>query len=273
MPVEMQIEMGIYRIDDSQPIDIAMPLEFKGSHLKVHNVLPPHATILVEEGMIGNVSRGGSCNWEEYSLIPHSHGTHTECLGHITSTPINVHDVLKQLLIPATLISVMPTKGKASDETYFPFKKDDDLIITREALEEALRWGSRGFCEALVVRTLPNNITKLSRDYQNEPSPFFSSEAMEYLISYGVKHLLVDFPSVDRMHDEGYLQNHRLFWNMPLGSTYPAHEVRLDQTITELIYVPTAVLDGQYVLNLQIPCFAADAAPSRPLLFPIKKIS
>jgi len=41
---------------------------------------------------------------------------------------------------------------------------------------------------------------------------------------------------------------------------------RIDSTITELIYVPNEVLDGAYLLNLQIAPFESDASPSRPLL-------
>ncbi len=40
-------------------------------------------------------------------------------------------------------------------------------------------------------------------------------------------------------------------------------------TITELIYVPDHVPDGEYLLNLQIAPFNADASPSRPIIFPI----
>ncbi|MBC8144638.1 MAG: cyclase family protein, partial [bacterium] len=41
------------------------------------------------------------------------------------------------------------------------------------------------------------------------------------------------------------------------------------RTITEMAFVPDAAADGSYVLNLQIPSFMLDAAPSRPLLFRI----
>jgi hypothetical protein len=41
-------------------------------------------------------------------------------------------------------------------------------------------------------------------------------------------------------------------------------------TITEMIYVPNEVEDGQYVLDLQIPNFVADAAPSRPVLYKLE---
>jgi hypothetical protein len=34
-----------------------------------------------------------------------------------------------------------------------------------------------------------------------------------------------------------------------------------------MIYVPDEIPDGSYFLNLQIPNFVADAAPSRPILY------
>ena len=50
------------------------------------------------------------------------------------------------------------------------------------------------------------------------PPPFFSFEAMELVAELGVKHLLVDMPSVDRTFDEGRLSAHHIFWNVPQGS-------------------------------------------------------
>ena len=38
------------------------------------------------------------------------------------------------------------------------------------------------------------------------------------------------------------------------------------KTITELAYIPNTVKDGFYFVNIQIPHFVCDAAPSRPLL-------
>ena len=36
---------------------------------------------------------------------------------------------------------------------------------------------------------------------------------MEYIVSLGVKHLLVDIPSVDRLFDDGILSAHNIFWD------------------------------------------------------------
>jgi hypothetical protein len=46
-------------------------------------------------------------------------------------------------------------------------------------------------------------------------------------------------------------------------------DARLNCTITEMIYVPDEVLDGSYVLNLQIASFENDASPSKPILYQI----
>jgi len=40
----------------------------------------------------------------------------------------------------------------------------------------------------------------------------------------------------------------------------------LHKTITEMAYIATEIEDGFYFINLQIPAFINDAAPSRPVL-------
>jgi hypothetical protein len=82
----------------------------------------------------------------------------------------------------------------------------------------------------------------------------------------GIKHLLIDLPSVDREEDGGRLAAHKAFWNV-LDTTNLNPEARVDCTITEMIYVNDAILDGSYVLNLQIASFENDASPSKPLLY------
>jgi hypothetical protein len=47
-------------------------------------------------------------------------------------------------------------------------------------------------------------------------------------------------------------------------------EARLNATITEMIYVKDVVLDGTYLLNLQITSFENDASPSKPVLLILK---
>jgi hypothetical protein len=39
-----------------------------------------------------------------------------------------------------------------------------------------------------------------------------------------------------------------------------------------LANIPRSIADGQYLLNLQVAAFAADAAPSRPVLYPVRAL-
>ena len=70
--------------------------------------------------------------------------------------------------------------------------------------------------------------------------------------------------------NQGKLSNHRLFWEAPSGSRDLTQARAPHRTITELIFVLDEAHDGYYLLNLQIAPFLDDAAPSRPLIFPVE---
>lgn len=241
-----------------EPIDISIPLRFNGSQPNAFGV--DAAT----SKAIGDAREGASVNFEQYSFIPHCNGTHTECVGHITDERISVLDCLRDVIVAAVLVSVEPEN------------RDGELLITADLLrsvvtpEEPTFAGEGSHAPALIVRTLSNDDSKLTRRYgEGDLPPYFTPEAMEFIVASGFKHLLVDMPSIDRMFDEGKLVNHRIFWNVEPGSREVNAATRMNSTITELIYVPDKVADGEYLLNLQIAPFVSDAAPSRPVLLSI----
>lgn len=86
---------------------------------------------------------------------------------------------------------------------------------------------------------------------------------MQRLVERGVKHILVDLPSVDREVDGGQLEAHHVFWGLP-------NDPRTGCTITELVYVPQNASDGLYLLHLGVAPFMNDASPCRPVLFPLE---
>lgn len=275
MLISIQIENNSYRIDTAKPIDLSIPLNFNGEQPNVYGTERAVSKPCEAGSLVGDTRRGGSCNFEQYTFIPHCNGTHTECIGHITHERISVAESLKDAFILATLITAQPESALDTTDTYSPEKNAEDRLITRKAIETTLKnpanYGfqipnSKSSC-ALIVRTLPNDDSKKTRDYTKNPPPFFSLEAISYIAKSGFEHLLVDTPSIDRMFDEGKLSAHRIFWNVPQGSFEAGKESRAGSTITEMIYVPDEVKDGTYLLNLQIAPFAADAAPSRPLIF------
>ncbi|MGQ0542434.1 MAG: cyclase family protein [Blastocatellia bacterium] len=266
------------------PIDISIPLKFNQPQPNAYGVQTAMSKPVEAGELVGDTRLGGSVNFEQYTFIPHCNGTHTECVGHITHERISVRDCVQDVLMKAVLLSVTP---EHSDES-------DDPLITATAIASAFESekgaATTGFPSgliktfrppadagdsdqpmtiALIVRTLPNDDGKLTRQYGEVVPPYFTTEAMQYIVDCGFKHLLVDLPSIDRLFDEGKLSNHRIFWNVEPGSFETNESTRINSSITELIYVPNEVEDGNYILNLQIAPFESDCAPSRPLLFRI----
>ena len=171
--------------------------------------------------------------------------THTECVGHIAPECFSINQHLKQWMFDAELVSITPEK------------QGDDLVITKNQIVEAL---SGAQCEALVLRSLPNQVDKLHKNYSNSNPAYLEEDAAAWMAEQNIKHLLLDLPSVDREVDGGALVAHKAFW------TYPENP-RMDATITELIFVPDDVVDGSYLLNLQVAPIENDASPSRPVLY------
>lgn len=268
----IEINGQTFKIDESNPINIAIPLDFYGAQPNAYDVERATSKPCEAGELVGDTRRGGSCNFEQLTFIPHCNGTHTECVGHITNERISVNDCLKDVFIFAELISVVPEKANETNDSYSIKLNENDLIITRAAIENALQnpKSKAQSPKSLIIRTLPNDASKLSKTYLDEIPPFFSTEAMEFLNELKIEHLLVDLPSIDRIFDEGKLSNHRIFWNVEAEKFELNAKSFPHKTITELIYVSDEIADGEYLLNLQIAPFAADASPSRPILFRIK---
>ena len=272
MIFSVEVNNQIFRIDLANPIDISIPLNFNGAQPNAYGVEKATSKPCEAGSLIGDTRRGGSCNFEAYKFIPHCNGTHTESIGHITNQRISVRDCLQDAFVSAVLLTVEPEKADETEEAYTVNLDGADRLITRNALANALKKIEQPNIpnpESFIVRTLPNNADKLTMTYLEIVPPFFSLEAMQFINERGVKHLLVDTPSIDKIYDEGKLSNHRIFWNVRQGEFETNEMSLIHRTITELIYAPNDVADGLYFLNLQIAPFAADASPSRPLLFRI----
>lgn len=257
------------RFDPTAGMSLAIPLHFAGSQPNIYGVDYAEERAVSTETFTGDVSRGGSCNVSRLTIIPHCNGTHTECVGHITRQRIAVSDVLLPGLIPACVVSMSPAAGDSTPDSSLPEIQEGDRVLDTAAVEKALSRCPDDFTEALIVRTIPNDDTKVERHYSDNSAPYFSREAMHRILEAGVIHLLVDLPSVDRLIDDGAMSAHRVFWGVDQTHRNPdtSDSVR---TITELIYVPDSVPDGPCLLDLQIPELVTDAVPSRPVVYPVQ---
>lgn len=287
MIATVHIDGCAYRAELSSGHSIAIPLRFDGPQPNSYDVPGATAKAVEAGSFVGDTRRGGSCNFDVVTMITHCNGTHTECVGHIALERIALTDMLPPALSPALLISVHVDAAMETDENYDPPKSAEDMFITAAAIRASIEALGillpselpavagpdnrpfNPFLEALVIRTLPNDRGKLSRRYMEAPAPFFSFEAMRLLRALGVAHLLVDIPSLDRAFDEGKMSAHHIYWDVAAGS----HEVETSnaspRSVTEFIFVADNIADGRYLLDIQIAPFAADAAPSRPVLYPL----
>ncbi len=199
---------------------------------------------------IGDVNQGGPVNFKNVFLNPHGNGTHTECVGHISSEPFTINQCLKEFHLPAVVVTVTP------------IKQGEDSVVTAKLLEDALPVHLQ--CKALVIRTVPNDNEKMTRNYSGTNPPFLDPDAMRWINDAGFDHLLIDTPSVDKEQDGGTLSAHHIFWNYP-------QKPLLHKSISELVYVDNAIPDGQYFLFFQICSLESDASPSKILLFAYEK--
>jgi kynurenine formamidase len=276
--IEVIVRTGVggreLRLDLARPVSLAIDLDFSQNQPRHFGAPTATTRPFAVPGFSGSVAQGASCNCHTLTLIPHCNGTHTECVGHLTREPMDAHRVVPLGLLPALLVSLEPAPARASGEGTEPVPQPTDLLITRQSLEKS--WlaatpasGAPFQPRALVIRTLPNPVTKQHQDYSNQTPPYLSREAAELLVERGIEHLVVDMPSIDRARDEGRLTAHRIFFGLPRGDTTLAHATRANATVTELAYLPDSLADGPYFLQLQVPALGGDAVPSRPLLYPI----
>ena len=257
----MKATINNIEIDLSKPIDISIPLTNTDKNPIAWYIEKPEIEPVRFGNWIGKVSEGSSTNFNNIFFNPHGHGTHTECLGHITRAFYSINQCLKQFFFTAQLISIEPENINGN------------LVITKEQIEKALQKDSTDAetSSALIIRTLPNLESKKHTNYSKTNPPYLAEEAAIYIREIGIQHLLIDLPSVDREEDEGKLLAHKAFWNVKDVNNLN-DDARLHSTITEMIFVEDKIEDGSYILNLQIASFENDASPSKPILFKINEL-
>ena len=267
-----------YQLNTDFSWSLAIPVDFKT--LENEPKQPNHfgaasaaSRPMQAGGFIGDTRQGGSCNVNELTINPHCNGTHTETIAHICDfdgeLSLKTDAISPPPLMPCVLITVTPQiVADSKTDDYTPALKQGDQIVSRAALETELSAFDNEQLQSLVVRTLPNTKNKCSQVYDGDHQPpFFSRDAIMYLNERGVEHLVLDIPSLDRLHDDGLLTCHHLFWQVAEGAHQASPNSLLHKTITEMAYIDDEITDGFYFINLQVPAFINDAAPSRPVIY------
>jgi len=249
MEATIKHSQNTYTFNFNSPIDISIPIIPEG--VRAFGIPKLKIQAVEQNGWIGDVSKGSAVNFNNISFNPHAHTTHTECVGHISSKKESLNKELTDFFFISKLITVTPKR------------KNQDCVITKKMISDLFLNDDK--VDALIIRTLPNYAKKKHTNYVNTNPPYLLKDAIDYIVNQGVRHLLIDLPSLDKEQDGGKLMAHKSFWRFP-------QNIRHGSTITELIYASPIVKDGLYLLNLQFVPFENDASPSRPLLFKLHKI-
>jgi kynurenine formamidase len=247
MNVTFHFNNKIYKADLHNVLDISLPIHEGEKNVNCYYADPVVFQTIEMGNFIGSVARGGPVNYQKIIFTPHGNGTHTECYAHIVATPATINQCLKKFHFIAQLVTLTPEKLSNGDE-----------VLTLQSFKAKTK--TDNLPEAIILRTLPNDKIKTTRQYSGTNPPYIEPALTKWLADKDVKQLLIDLPSVDKEVDGGLLAAHRAFWNLP-------ENPRTDACITELVYVPDIVTDGLYLLNLQIISLEMDASPSKPILY------
>ena len=126
MITTIQLNGREFAFDLEKPLDISIPLQFNGPQPNAYGVEPARSKPCEAGDVVGDTRQGGSVNFEQYTFIPHCNGTHTECVGHITDERISVRDCLRDVIVPAVLVSVEPERI------------GNDLVVSKSRLSQSL---------------------------------------------------------------------------------------------------------------------------------------
>jgi kynurenine formamidase len=250
-------------------VSLAIPVDFGSAGPRHFGAGAPVSAPFVSGNFSGSVANGASANCSTITLNPHCQMTHTESVAHLTRESGDAWRVVPRGLLPAVVVSVSPEPASESNERTDPQPWATDALITKRRLRAAWPMGRMVDPVAVIIRTLPNEPAKRTRDYTDLVPPYLTREAVEWLVEKRIEHLVLDVPSLDRTHDDGHMVGHRLFFGLPPGSRARGDAARSRATITELAFIPDEVADGACILSLAVPAIGGDAVPSQPIVYPL----
>ena len=288
--MEAEVKLGgqVFRVDLSSGKSIARTTSVAPTEKPFDiSAIDVQSATYRDGDFVGDISAGGSCNVNVLKINPHCCGTHTETLMHVmpvegaTAEPTidSVAPTGLQLSFVLTLETCSIDEARAYDESFTEHADSDDRLVSAAAISVAFAGATLSLRRDCVAWDSVKTKSLILRVAENDPAmvtspwsfgsgvpPYFTPEAIDLLNQLGVVHLLVEFPSIDRLDDGGRLTNHHKFWNIDQDSRNLA-EAWPSKTITEMIEISPSIKDGLYLLSIQVPPIRTDAMLSRPVLF------
>ena len=211
-------------VDISNPLDISIPIDMSKKNINAWYVEDPKIFPESFDGEKIKVSEGAVVNFNNIHFNPHSHITHTECVGHISKEAIYMTELEVEPYLSCFLVN-----AKAES------LPNGDRVVNLGSFN----WDEIPNCDAVIIHS---GTTNKAEFFSGNNPCYIDKEVMAILVNKGINHVLTDLPSVDREDDGGALAAHKAFFKYP--------EIHLNRTITELIHVPNSVKNGEYVLSI-----------------------
>lgn len=217
-------------------------------------------TVEFEGQFIGDVKRGGSCNVDTLSYVPHGL-THLETSAHLLNPdahPPTVKDIPPESLSGIALLLDLSYLGKE------PGGK-----IPWDAVRPVLEKNTLPI-SLLAIKThasiLPQDYDFSSKDFLSL-SPETAKGIHDYRLDGNrIDCLILDLPSIDPESDGGKLLAHRNFFGLPL--TGMDAEDKEKRALVELAWF-SDLQEGYYYVFISPPRFDTNAVTTGILLRPL----
>ena len=175
MITKIKLENKTITVDLSKPLDLSITLSGDENNPIAWYLEQPTIEPVQEGKWIAKVSEGSSVNFNNLQFNPHAHGTHTECVGHISEDFYSVNKALKQFFFTAKVISLVP-------ENY-----GEDAAISKKQLQHYL---TKNEAEAYANDVIPRargeaaKILQAAEAYKKEVVAKAEGEASRFLSIY-----------------------------------------------------------------------------------------
>lgn len=243
MQIDFEHQKNKYTFDTKNGFNITISIK-KSGNVNCYFLDNPMFQYFENDAFSGDLGKGGSVNCEKITFYPHASGTHTECALHVYPVSFTMLDIN----LPIFQLGLL--------KSFEPMAYNNEFCISKE---QVLEIENKEQVEVIILRTMPNDVLKLKKNYSDTNPPFISPEAILVLKEKGFKHIVTDLPSIDKESDGGKLLSHK---------TWFKDDDFNHNTITELVFIDNKIMDGLYVVNIQMPKIETDAVPSNIILYP-----
>ncbi len=250
------------------PVSVAREVYFR-DEIKTPNAFhlptPRTSTLEVKNQLTGDVDRGGTCNVDVLSYVPHGL-THLETSAHVLGPkvqPPTVIDIPQEYFSGLVyLIDLSRLKAGPGDQipaaAIKPTLEKNALPITMLAIKtRASRLSQHYDFSGEKFLSLSPEAAQLIHDYRfTAPPPSKGKNKEKKKIVSQIQGLIVDLPSLDAESDGGKLLAHRRFFGLP--DTGTEAEDKEKRFAVELAWFEQ-LSEGYYYATITPPRFQTNA--------------